>query len=50
MLGLNHWALSGDWTMEEQSVTLNEAGGQVVCRFHAHDLRLVMGPASLGAR
>src|SRR6185312_16257982 len=43
---LNHWALSGDWTMGEQAVTLNEAGGQVACRFHARDLHLVMGPAA----
>ena len=44
-LRLNDWALSGDWTMEEQAATLNEAGGQVACRFHARDLHLVMGPA-----
>ena len=48
MLGLNHWALSGDWTMEGQAVTLNEAGGQITYRFHARDLHLVMGPAALG--
>jgi thiol-disulfide isomerase/thioredoxin len=48
-LRLNHWSLSGDWTMEEQAVTLNEAGGQVACRFHARDLHLVMGPATPGA-
>jgi thiol-disulfide isomerase/thioredoxin len=47
-LGLNHWALSGNWTMDEQAVTLNEAGGQVACRFHARDLHLVMGPAARG--
>jgi thiol-disulfide isomerase/thioredoxin len=44
-LRLNHWALSGNWTMEEQATTLNEAGGQLVFRFHARDLNLVMGPA-----
>jgi thiol-disulfide isomerase/thioredoxin len=49
MLRLNQWALSGDWTMEEQAVTLNEAGGQIACRFHARDLHLVMGPAAPGA-
>jgi thiol-disulfide isomerase/thioredoxin len=49
MLRLNHWALSGDWTMEEQAITLNEAGGQILCRFHARDLHLVMGPAAPGA-
>ncbi len=47
-LRLNHWALSGDWTMEEQAATLNEAGGQIACRFHARDLHLVMGPAAPG--
>jgi thiol-disulfide isomerase/thioredoxin len=45
-LRLNDWALAGDWTMEEQAATLNEAGGQVACRFHARDLHLVMGPAA----
>src|ERR1700749_3799423 len=36
-LRLNHWALAGDWTMEEQAATLNEAGGQIAYRFHARD-------------
>jgi thiol-disulfide isomerase/thioredoxin len=44
-LRLNHWALSGDWTIDEQAATLNEAGGQIACRFHARDVHLVMGPA-----
>jgi hypothetical protein len=43
-LRLNHWALSGDWTMEEEAATLNQAGGQIAYRFHARDLHLVMGP------
>jgi thiol-disulfide isomerase/thioredoxin len=45
-LRLNQWALSGNWTMEEQPATLNEANGQITCRFHARDLHLVMGPAA----
>ncbi len=45
-LGLNQWALSGDWTMEEEAITLNAANGQIACRFHARDLNLVMGPAA----
>jgi thiol-disulfide isomerase/thioredoxin len=45
-LGLNHWALSGNWTMEDQAATLNEGGGQIAYRFHARDLHLVMGPAA----
>ena len=47
-LRLNQWALSGNWTMEDQPVTLNEADGQIACRFHARDLHLVMGPAAQG--
>ena len=47
-LRLNHWALSGDWTMEEQATTLNTANGRITCRFHARDLHLVMGPAVPG--
>ena len=47
-LRLNHWALAGDWTMEEEAATLNAASGQIACRFHARDLNLVMGPAAPG--
>jgi hypothetical protein len=47
-LRLNQWALSGDWTMEEEAATLNEAGGQISCRFHARDLNMVMSPAAPG--
>jgi thiol-disulfide isomerase/thioredoxin len=47
-LGLNQWALSGQWTMQEEATTLNAAGGQIDCRFHARDLNLVMGPAAPG--
>jgi thiol-disulfide isomerase/thioredoxin len=48
-LRLNHWALSGDWTVEEQATVLNEADGRIAYRFHARDLHLVMGPAARGA-
>jgi thiol-disulfide isomerase/thioredoxin len=47
-LELNEWALSGDWTMEDEATTLNAANGQIACRFHARDLNLVMGPAASG--
>ena len=47
-LRLNQWAVSGDWTAEERAITLNEAGGQITCRFLARDLNLVMGPAVPG--
>jgi thiol-disulfide isomerase/thioredoxin len=45
-LKLNHWALSGDWTVEEQSIVLHQANGRIAYRFHARDLHLVMGPSS----
>jgi hypothetical protein len=48
VLRLNHWALAGDWTVTDQAVTSNAADGQVVYRFHARDLHLVMGPAEPG--
>jgi thiol-disulfide isomerase/thioredoxin len=48
-LRLNDWALSGDWTMEEEAATLNTANGQIAYRFHARDLHMVMGPATPGS-
>jgi thiol-disulfide isomerase/thioredoxin len=47
-LRLNHWALSGNWTMGEQATTANQADGQIACRFHARDLHLVMAPLAPG--
>jgi thiol-disulfide isomerase/thioredoxin len=42
-LGLNHWALVGDWTVTPQATILNQPNGAIVYRFHARDLHLVMG-------
>jgi thiol-disulfide isomerase/thioredoxin len=47
-LNLNHWALAGDWTVDKEPVTLNQAPGRVAFRFHARDVNLVMGPAARG--
>ena len=47
-LGLNQWALSGDWTVRSESAALNQANGRIAYRFHARDLNLVMGPATKG--
>ncbi|MFI5099097.1 MAG: redoxin domain-containing protein [Actinomycetes bacterium] len=47
-LRLNEWALAGGWTIDGQPANLNTAGGRVVCRFHARDVNLVMGPAMRG--
>jgi thiol-disulfide isomerase/thioredoxin len=45
-LRLNHWALSGDWTIERGASVLNRADGRIAFRFHARDVNLVMGPPS----
>ena len=47
-LRLNHWALSGNWTMKEEASGLNTANGQIAYRFLARDLNLVMGPGTPG--
>ncbi len=47
-LRLNHWALSGDWTLGRQAIVLSKAGGRIAYRFHARDLHLIMGPAARG--
>jgi len=44
----NQWAVSGDWTIKEQAAALNEANGQIACRFHARDLHMVLGPVASG--
>jgi thiol-disulfide isomerase/thioredoxin len=43
-LALNHWAVSGDWAVEEESAVLTTAGGSITFRFHARDLNLVIAP------
>jgi thiol-disulfide isomerase/thioredoxin len=47
-LALNHWALSGDWAVEEESAVLSAAPGSVTFRFHARDLNLVLAPPPSG--
>ena len=47
-LRLNHWALSGDWTVQNPAIVLNKANGRIAYRFHARDLHLVMGPVARG--
>ena len=48
-LALNQWAVSGDWTVEEEAAVLSAAGGSVTFRFHARDLNLVLAPPASGA-
>jgi thiol-disulfide isomerase/thioredoxin len=47
-LGLNQWALSGDWTIERGACVLEGSNGQIAFRFHARDVNLVMGPPARG--
>jgi thiol-disulfide isomerase/thioredoxin len=47
-LALNEWALTGEWTMGRQATVLSSPNGRIVCRFHARDLHLVMGPPRQG--
>ena len=48
-LPLNHWDLSGSWTVAGHASILNEPGGRVAFEFHARDVNLVMGPMAKGA-
>ena len=45
---LDHWALSGDWTMTMRAALSNKPNARLTYRFHARDLHLVMGPATRG--
>jgi thiol-disulfide isomerase/thioredoxin len=47
-LRLNHWGLTGDWTVRSDASALNGSSGRVAYQFHARDVNLVMGPASKG--
>ena len=49
-LGLNQWALAGDWTVGGQPSVLNAANGRITIRFRARDLHLVMGARSPSGR
>jgi thiol-disulfide isomerase/thioredoxin len=48
-LALNHWALSGDWAVEEESALLTATAGTVTFHFHARDLNLVLAPPTPNA-
>jgi thiol-disulfide isomerase/thioredoxin len=47
-LGLNHWALAGEWTIGAESILLDAAGGSIAYRFHARDAHLVLSPGARG--
>ena len=41
-LDLNHWSLAGDWAVEPHASVLKAPGGQILFRFHARDVNLVL--------
>jgi thiol-disulfide isomerase/thioredoxin len=45
-LGINHWALAGEWTIGAENVVLDRAGGSIAFQFHARDAHLVLSRGS----
>jgi hypothetical protein len=45
-LGLNRWALAGEWTIGREDVALDQAGGSIAYRFHARDAHVVLSPGA----
>ena len=41
---MNHWALTGEWTIGLENVALDQAGGSIAIRFQARDAHLVLSP------
>jgi thiol-disulfide isomerase/thioredoxin len=48
-LALNHWALTGNWSVGAEAAVLEAAGGSIAYRFQARDLNLVLAPPDSGA-
>jgi thiol-disulfide isomerase/thioredoxin len=46
---LNQWGLAGVWNVGTERGALQAAPGQVVYRFHARDLHMVLGPVKNGS-
>jgi thiol-disulfide isomerase/thioredoxin len=44
-LPLNHWDLTGTWTVGPGNSRSDDAGGRLAFQFRARDVNLVMGPA-----
>src|SRR4051794_32245647 len=47
-LGLNRWALHGEWTTEPEYVELERAGGSIAFRYAARDVHLVLASSTPG--
>ena len=48
-LALNHWSLTGAWSVGSEAAVLDAAVGSVSYRFQARDLNLVLAPPARGA-
>jgi thiol-disulfide isomerase/thioredoxin len=48
-LELDEWALSGGWSVGEESAVLDTGGGSIAYRFEGRDLNLVLTPPPGGA-
>ena len=48
-LGVGHWSLAGEWTVQPESVVADRPGGRLAYRFSARDVHLVMAPPASGA-
>jgi thiol-disulfide isomerase/thioredoxin len=44
--GLNQWMLGGEWTVEDEYASLDEAGGSIAYRFEGRDVNLVLTGSS----
>ena len=42
VLGFNHWALAGEWTVGRENAILEQGAGTIAVRFHARDAHLVL--------
>jgi hypothetical protein len=49
-LGVNSWALSGEWTVKKGVAVVSKSGAGITYRFHARDVHLVMGPSVPGTQ
>jgi thiol-disulfide isomerase/thioredoxin len=47
-LGLNSWALDGEWTIGHENVALARGDGTIAFRFDARDVHLVLSPGERG--
>jgi thiol-disulfide isomerase/thioredoxin len=47
-LGLNQWALAGDWSVSGEAAVLEAPAGSIAYRFQARDLNLVLAPPASG--